>query len=195
MSETQDGDSDDNDDGIVRLPPGDTSLKGIAREGGDFMFARLAGVDMSDADFYWGMFHGAVLEGAIMVRIDLRGATLDRANLRGADMRQADCGLDNLGGRTDFIKADLSGANLSRAEIDGADFTGALLIGANLSDVRGKSAPHAPTCFNGANLTNARLSGAELEGATYDANTIFPRGFRPEKAGMVMKAKKKRGKT
>ncbi len=94
---------DDDSDGILRLPPGDASLKGVTREGADFMFARLAHVDMSDADFYWGMFHDAVLEGAIMTRIDLRGATLNGANLRGADLTQANCGLDNLGGRTDFI--------------------------------------------------------------------------------------------
>ena len=180
------------DDGTLRLPPGDRSLAGGTHEGGDFMFAQLAGVDLSEADFYWAAFHEATLEGAVMARCDLRGARFDRANLRGADLRQADCGLDNLGGTTDFIGADLSGADLSRAAIGGADFTGALLVGANLSGVRGASAPHASTCFYGANLTAARLAGADLTGATYDSRTVFPCGFRPEQAGMVRRGEKKK---
>jgi uncharacterized protein YjbI with pentapeptide repeats len=180
------------DDGTLRLPPGDRSLAGGTHEGRDFMFARLAGVDLNGADLYWASFHEANLAGAIMQRCDLRGARFDRANLRGADLRQADCGLDNLGGTTDFIGADLSGANLSNAAIGGADFTGALLVGANLSGVRGASAPHASTCFHGANLTDARLSGADLTGASYDSRTVFPRGFRPERAGMVRRGEKRK---
>jgi uncharacterized protein YjbI with pentapeptide repeats len=47
-----------------------------------------------------------------MARCDLRGARFDRANLRGADLREANCGLDNLGGTTDFIGA-ISPARIS----------------------------------------------------------------------------------
>lgn len=185
-------DEEDRDDGTKRLRPGDSSLAGSAHEGGDFMFAELAGVDMSDADFYWASFQDSTLEGAIMARCDLRGAIFDRANLRGADLRQARCGLDNLGGTTDFIGADLSGANLSDADICGADFTGALLVGANLSGARGASVPRTPTCFCGANLTGARFTGAELTGATYDSRTVFPRDFRSDQAGMVRRGDEKR---
>jgi hypothetical protein len=183
---------EDSDDGTLRLRPGDRSLAGSVHEGRDFMFAQLAGVDLSEADFYWASFHEATLEGAIMVRCDLRGARFDRTNLRGADLREANCGLDNLGGTTDFIGADLSGANLGNAAIGGADFTGALLVGANLAGVRGASAPHASTCFYGANLTDARLAGADLAGATYDSRTVFPRGFRPDRAGKVRRGEKKK---
>ena len=35
----------------VRLPPGDRSLAGTTQEGGDLMFAELAGVDLTEADF------------------------------------------------------------------------------------------------------------------------------------------------
>ena len=180
------------DDGALRLPSGDRSLAGSAHEGGDFMFAQLAGVDLSEADLYWATFHEATLEGAIMARCDLRGARFDRANLRGADLRQANCGLDNLGGTTDFIGTDLSGADLREANIGGADFTDAKLIGADLSGVNAISVlpQHHVTCFCGADLTDARLTGARLTGATYDARTRFPRKFRPARAGMVLRVGK-----
>jgi uncharacterized protein YjbI with pentapeptide repeats len=175
---------DDCDDGILRLPPGDRSLAGTRPGRSDFMFAELKGVDLSGADLYWAMFHDAVLEGANLSGCDLRGATLNGANLRGADLRGAQLCLD---GRTDFLKCDLSGADLRRADIGGADFSGALLIGADLRDARAQSSlPDRPTCFHGANLADARLGGAALKGATYDARTVFPRGFRPAEAGMVM---------
>ena len=174
-------------DKVVRLPPGDRSLAGTMREGGDFMFAELAGVDLTQADFYWASFRHAVLEAAVMVRCDLRGASFHEANLRHADLSGANGGLDNLGAPTRFIKADLSGADLRNADLGGADFTGARLIGADLSGVRAISTiPSRPTRFQGADLTDARLRGAQLTGALYDRNTAFPRGFRPEAAGMIV---------
>ncbi len=182
-------------DCTVRLPPGDTSLAGTMQEGRDLMFAELAGVDLTEADFYWAMFHDAVLAGAIMTRCCLRGATLNGANLRGADLTYADCGIDNLGGTTDFIKADLSGADLSNANIAGADFTNALLVDADLTNVRSHCPlPDRPVRFQGADLTGARLSGANLVGALYDDRTIFPRKFKPDRARMVHTGKKNRHK-
>jgi uncharacterized protein YjbI with pentapeptide repeats len=106
--------------------------------------------------------------------------------MRGADLRRATCALDNLGGSTDFIGADLSGADLRDANIGGADFTDARLVGATLSGTNAVSIlADRPTCFRGADLTDARLTGARLTGAIYDDRTVFPRDFKPDKAGMV----------
>jgi len=183
--------SDQFPDRTLRLPPGDRTLCGKKQEGRDLMFAQLRAVDMTGADFYWALFHNADLTDAIMARCDLRGATLNEANLRGADLTNANCGLDNVGGSTDFIKADLSGADLRNANISGADFTDAILVGANLSGALAESMlDDRPTKFIGANLTEARLSGARLRGALYDARTVFPTGFAPEHAGMVLKAQR-----
>ncbi|SPP98881.1 protein of unknown function [Bradyrhizobium vignae] len=179
---------DDPLDRTVRLPPNDCSLARTVQQGRDMMFAQLAGVDMTEANFYWAMFHDAVLEGAILARCDLRGATFNDANLRRADLRGANCGLDNLGGSTDFIGADLSGADLRQANIGGADFTNAKLVGADLSGANAVS--ELPnwrlTWFRGADLTGVRLAGARLSGATYDDRTVFPRGFNPNEAGMIL---------
>jgi uncharacterized protein YjbI with pentapeptide repeats len=182
--------------GVVHLPPGDRSLAGTMQEGADFMFAKLAGVDLTEANFYWASFHNAVLERAIMAGCDLRGAVFNEANLRCADLSRANAGIDNLGGSTDFIKADLSGADLRNANLSGTDFTCAILIGADLSGARASISQHGrPTCFKGANLTDARLGGARFVGAVYDESTKFPRGFKPEVAGMVTTLPRKPRKT
>jgi uncharacterized protein YjbI with pentapeptide repeats len=176
---------------IIRLPPGDRSLAGTRHEGGDFMFAELAGVDLTDADFYWAMFHNAILEGAILVRCDLRGSRFNEANLRHADLSGANCGLDNLGGSTDFIKADLSGADLRNANLGGADFSGARLIGTDFSGARFNCVLAGRVArFNGANLTDARLGRTQFAGALYDNNTVFPHGFKPDAAGMARSGRK-----
>jgi uncharacterized protein YjbI with pentapeptide repeats len=176
---------------IIRLPPGDRSLAGTRHEGGDFMFAGLAAVDLTGADFYWAMFHNAILEGAILARCDLRGARFNETNLRHADLSGANCGLDNLGGSTDFINADLSGADLRNANLGGADFSGALLIGADLSGARFTCVlPGRVTRFHGANLTDARLGRTQFAGALYDNNTVFPHGFKPDAAGLVPGSRK-----
>jgi hypothetical protein len=50
--------------------------------------------------------------------------------------------------------------------------------------------PGCPARFQGADLTEARLRGAQLTGAVYDQRTVFPRGFKPEAAGMVASLRK-----
>jgi len=82
---------------------------------------------------------------------------------------------------------------LRQANIGGADFTRAKLAGADLSGANAESelpTSHV-TCFYGADLTGARLAGARLRGATYDANTVFPHGFKPDRAGMVPRIRRK----
>src|SRR5258708_13860859 len=117
---------------VVRLPPGDRSLAGTMQEGRDLMLAELAGVDLTEADFYWALFHHAILESAVMARCDLRGAVFQEANLRNADLSGANCVLDNLGGSTDFIKADLWGVNLPHADLGCATSTNACLLAPTL---------------------------------------------------------------
>jgi len=101
-------------------------------------------------------------------------------------------GFDNIGGTTSLRDVDLSGADLRNACLAGADLTGAKLVGA---DLRGVSAvchvPGKQTCLYGADLSEAKLAGADIKTALYDMETRFPRGFDPQKAGMVARRRTK----
>ena len=109
-------DDDEADSDVFSLPPGDRSLAGAVMEGCDLMFARLAYVDLSGADLYWGSLQSCVLEGAILRDCILRGAAMKEANLRGVDLRGADLSLDNLGGATRLERADLTGRSARRED-------------------------------------------------------------------------------
>jgi uncharacterized protein YjbI with pentapeptide repeats len=62
-----------------------------------------------------------------------------------------------------FRKANLTAANLGLDSLGGA------------------------TSLQGASLTNAILNRAKLSGAVFDKRTVFPEGFDPIAAGMVLK--------
>ncbi|WP_101836012.1 pentapeptide repeat-containing protein [Frankia canadensis] len=111
-----------------------------------------------------------IIDGAWseLERVDLRGAELDgfdlprtcfaHSNLAGARLTEAKLAgatlSDTILRNTDFSRADLRGADLTRADLDGAK-----LLGADLSD--------------------AELYGARLSGVITDAETKWPRDFRP----------------
>ena len=117
-------------------------------------------------------FEGAPLESFVIPGVRLmRGKSFRSASLYGTMMAGAD-----LRG-CDFEGADLRGANLDSAMLAGAN-----LRGANLSrDDLGGS-----TYLLGADLTNAILEGTNLEGARFNSHTVFPTGFDPEAAGMLI---------
>jgi uncharacterized protein YjbI with pentapeptide repeats len=64
---------------------------------------------------------------------------------------------------------------LDEANLQEADLSDAFLYRASL----------ARTILRGANLTGANLGGANLRGARYDAETIWPEGFSPQRVGAV----------
>ena len=68
--------------------------------------------------------------------------------------------------RAELRDIDLSGANLRRAD----------LFGANLSNAN----------LSGADLRYTTLNRADLSQVKYAPSTLFPEGFDPEEAGMVL---------
>ncbi len=86
-------------------------------------------------------------------------------NLSGEDLSGKD-----LSGQY-FVYANLTGANLTGANLTGANLTGAYISGANLS---------------GANLAGADLGGADLSGAVANVGTVWPNGFDPVAAGVII---------
>ena len=127
------------------------------------------------------------LEGADLSGSDLAGANLWEANLAGANLTEA-----NLEG------ADLRGATLEGASLEGANFEGANLGGIKYSDDPGgpvsqlanlggiKYSDDLEAYFVMANLKGASLEGANFEGALSWSYTIWPSGFNPEAAGVLM---------
>lgn len=181
------------EDGDFHLPAGDRRLAGCMLAGWDLMFAKIAGADLTGADLYWASCRNAIMDGTILDACDFRGVVFNEASMRGASLQRAKLCFDNLGGTTDFHGTDLSGANLREAEIHGAEFLATILIGADLRGCLGNR-PLAGrfTRFDGADLTDALLEGAHLTGAQYDSKTVFPRGFNPVRAGMVMRVDRRK---
>ena len=118
----------------------------------------------------------ALIRAGWMAGADLGGADLGGADLRGADLRGAYLGGANLGG------ADLRGADLGGADLWGAD-----LGGANLRDADLRGANLWGATLWGANLGGANLRGADLGDASANRLTVWPDGFDPIAAGVIVR--------
>jgi uncharacterized protein YjbI with pentapeptide repeats len=111
-------------------------------------FAKLCGVNLSQADLKWANLYRADLQNA-----DLRNTNLSRTELQGANLQGANLSDANLKGahlwRADLGDANLSNTNLHNADLSDANMTNTITEGANL---------------NGANLQDAKFKdGSEAE--------------------------------
>jgi hypothetical protein len=86
---------------------------------------------------------------------------------------------------SDLRKVSLDAANLRGVRLDGANLQGASLNRANLQEVILDHAELQGASLNHANLKNAVLDHAQLINAHADAQTIWPTGFDPRRAGVV----------
>ncbi|MBL7487492.1 pentapeptide repeat-containing protein [Frankia sp. AgB1.9] len=126
--------------------------------GAQLVGARLAGRDLTFANFMAARLTGADLTGSILANTkltatDLAGARLSQANLDGADLANANltgARLDDAVltgvhlGEARLAGAVLTRANLHRANLVGADLTGADLTGVRLDGVRWSDSPDWP---------------------------------------------------
>jgi uncharacterized protein YjbI with pentapeptide repeats len=128
---------------------------------------KLAGADLSRADFRQADLNNAELGRANLSESDLREANLSWANLRGAYSYKADYSGAKLTGAY-FIDADLSRAkfiecDMSKAHLRGAYMVEAQLIRANLSGAALNGANFRKASLTGADLRESDLSGALLD--------------------------------
>jgi uncharacterized protein YjbI with pentapeptide repeats len=132
--------------GAVWVPQPDNPpvLTGAYLEGVRWPEARLAYVELDEADL-----SGADLCGANLNQATASRCILQRARLRGASLR-----------RLQAVATDLSHADLSSIRAVRANFDGASLKSANLESAVLRSA-----CFVGADLTGADFRGADLSAA------------------------------
>ena len=153
--------------------------------------ANLSGAELSETNFYasnlseanlcHANLHQANLSSVNLGKTQLLNANLSEVNLLYASLSEANLSGVNLSkvhlllgtnfSRTNLSKANLTGLNLKKSKLMNAD-----LSNANLSD----------TNLLMANLEGANLEGAKLQQALYNAQTVFPRGFDPVKAGACL---------
>jgi uncharacterized protein YjbI with pentapeptide repeats/stress response protein SCP2 len=176
----------------------------------DFTGVNLAGVNLSRRVLSQVNLSRANLSGAELSEANLYGANLSEANLCHANLHKANLSSANLG-KAKFINANLSevnlqGSNLSEANLSGVNlssvhvwstnFSRANLSKANLTGLNLRNSQLINADLSNANLSNtnllmtnlegANLEGSKLQQALYNAQTVFPRGFDPVKAGACL---------
>ncbi|HJR79081.1 MAG TPA: pentapeptide repeat-containing protein [Anaerolineales bacterium] len=134
-------------------------LSGADLRGACLAFAKLKGVNLSEADLSGADLGGANLSKSYMAGTDLRGANLKGANLGGAALFES-----RLNG-ADLTRADLSEANLTLADLRGCHLNEADLRGADLSGVNLNVGDLVGADLRKANLGGAKLLGADLSEA------------------------------
>ncbi len=144
-----------------------------------------AGVNWAGADLAGHNLAGRNLAGANLAGANLTGANLRRANLKGAYLFGA-----NLTGVT-AVDADLTNANLEwstlkAANLDGATLRCADLTRANLTQASLRNTALPEVNLIGTNLRGAEITGASLSAAVADLNTVWPDGFNPADAGVLI---------
>ena len=128
-----------------------------------------------------GWFGGADLRGANLANANFTRADLTDANLRDANLRGADLWAANL------RDADLRDADLRDANLRGAYLAGAYLTRSNLTDAYLAGANLRDAYLAGADLWRADLRGASLRGASANRLTVWPDGFDPIAAGVIVR--------
>jgi hypothetical protein len=126
--------------------------------GAQLVGARLAGRDLTFADFMAARLTGADLTGSVLIKTkltatDLAGARLSQANLDGAD---------------------LANANLTGARLEDAILTGVHLSEARLVDAILTGADLRRAILVGADLAGADLTGARLDGVSWSDSPDWP---------------------
>ncbi|WP_445634577.1 pentapeptide repeat-containing protein [Nostoc sp. DSM 114161] len=194
----------------IQLSKADLSYANL--QGAKLFDANLQGAGLNDANLQGAKLFGANLQGADLFDANLQGAGLSGANLQGAglsyaDLQGADLFFANLQGaglsganlqRADLSYANLQRADLSYANLQRADLSYANLQGAKLFDANLQGAKLSYANLQGANLSNTKLQEAEytdkstspktckLYSNNYPCPTIFPPGFDPKAAGMIL---------
>lgn len=148
--------------------------------GAELSEANLSGATLSEANLSHANLHTANLSSANLGKVKFINANLSEVNLQGSNLSEANLSGVNLSS-VHVSSTNFSRANLSKANLTGLNLRTSQLMKANLSN-----ANLSNTNLLKANLEGANLEGAKLQQALYNAETIFPRGFDPVKAGACL---------
>ncbi|MEG4496412.1 pentapeptide repeat-containing protein [Microcoleus sp. F10-C6] len=143
--------------------------------------ADLSYANLAEANLCHTNLHTANLTSANLGKTKFIDANLSEVNLRGSNLSEANLSGVNLSSVHLFSKTNFSRANLSKANLTGLNLRESQLMKADLSN-----ANLSNTNLLMANLEGANLEGSKLQQALYNAQTLFPRGFDPVKAGAYL---------
>ena len=149
--------------------------------GAELSEADLSGANLSEANLCYANLHTANLTSANLGKAKFINANLSEVNLRGSNLSEANLSGVNLSSVYLFSKTNFSRANLSKANLTGLNLRESQLMKADLSN-----ANLTNTNLLKANLKGAKIEGAEFKQSLYNADTIFPTGFDPVKAGAYL---------
>lgn len=157
------------------------NLSNANLSGAELSEADLFGANLSEANLSHANLHTANLTSVNLGKTKFTNANLSEVNLHCANLSEANLSGVNLSSVHLFSKTSFSKANLSKANLTGLNLRESQLMKADLSN-----ANLSNTNLLKANLQGANLEGAELQQALYNADTIFPTGFDPVKAGACL---------
>ena len=129
----------------------------------DYIFANLAGANLSQAD---------------LTNANLLSAALTGVNLTGAEVRGANLGYSGITAAQVFSTASYLAHDLTGIGLTGIDLTGGTLAGQNLTNASLERAKLTNANFSQANLTNAILSFATLTNANLTGAEVRGADFR-----------------
>ncbi|WP_197288020.1 pentapeptide repeat-containing protein [Nocardia sp. NRRL S-836] len=166
------------------------TVLGRLREGLESDLEELLGVqhrslfNLDSANLAGARFSIGNFDGATFRRADLSEANLSGGRFEGAVFFLANCSRANFCG-------DFSGAHFGQALMVGADFHGADLLAADFEGAFLCAARFTRSDLRGANFANAILHvegehHADFKGARADAETVWPEGFDPASAGVLI---------
>ena len=142
--------------------------------------ADIGGADLTRTDLTRVDLTGVSAQSAILTRAILTGAILRDCDFTEADLTNARMWATDLTG-ADAVNADFTEAFLERSVLHGTDLTGATLAHAVL-----KRASLYGAKLYGANLTDADVTEARFSWSFADESTIWPTGFDPVAAGVII---------
>ncbi|MBD1885326.1 pentapeptide repeat-containing protein [Microcoleus vaginatus] len=157
------------------------NLSSANLSGAELSEANLSSANLSEANLCHANIHTANLSFANLGQAKFINANLSEVNLQGANLSEANLSGVNLSSVHLFSKTNFSRANLSKANLTGLNLRESKLMKADLSN-----ANLSDTNLLMANLEGANLEGSKLQQALYNAQTVFPRGFDPVKAGAYL---------
>ncbi len=157
------------------------NLAGIDLQGVDLSHASLDRVQFINANL-----KGANLANALVYQAEFQNSDLTGAIIRRAFLRESTITVEQIYSTKSYQDKDLSGIIFYGHDLTGMDLRGQNLVNVDFERTNLSNAQLQDAKLANANLTGANLTNANLTGAVYSRWTLFPAGFDPTAAQMVL---------